>query len=291
MRYGAAPPVMSRGVEPDGGDAQPPAPPNPPGRWRRRAWLVLGTAGALAVAGVVWGLVHDSSKPSVSTADVGKIVDGKLGTAINDLKNQPDPGVPIFAQVRPSMVVVEDQTGGRSSDSGSLGSGVIINTQGQILTALHVVQDGGTITVTFADGSQSPATVETSDPDHDTAVLTAARPPGVIVPAVLGGGPRVGDAVFALGHPLGLVDSLTAGVVSGLDRAFPLPSGKTINGLIQFDAAVSPGNSGGPLLNRKGQVIGIVTGLANPSGNEDNVGIGFAVPIGSADRAAGAPAQ
>ena len=111
------------------------------------------------------------------------------------------------------------------------------------------------------------------------------------MPAVLGGGPRVGDDVYALGHPLGLVDSLTAGVVSGLDRAFPLPNGRTINGLIQFDAAVSPGNSGGPLLNRKGQVIGIVTGLANPSGNEDFVGIGFAVPIGSASRAAGAPAQ
>ena len=288
MRYGAAPTMVSGGVESDGGDGPPPAPPS---RGRRRAWLGLGVLLAVAAGVLVWLTVHDSSKPSVSKADVGKIVDGKVGTAANDLKNQPAPGVPVFSQVRPSLVVVQTQGAGRSRDSGALGSGVVINAQGHILTALHVVQGAGTVTVTFADGSDSPATVDSSDPDHDIAVLTTAHPPGVIVPAVLGGGPRVGDDVYALGHPLGLVDSLTAGVVSGLDRAFPLPNGRTINGLIQFDAAVSPGNSGGPLLNRKGQVIGIVTGLANPSGNEDFVGIGFAVPIGSASRAAGAPAQ
>jgi S1-C subfamily serine protease len=287
MLYGRTPTAVVGGVEPENDVV----PPSGPSRWRRRAWLILGVAGVLAVAALIWGVVHDSSKPSVSKADVGKIVDGKVGTAVNDLKNQPAPGVPVFSQLRPSIVVVQTQGPGKSSDSGSLGSGVIINTQGQILTALHVVQGAGSVTVSFADGSESPATVDSSDPEHDTAVLTAAQPPGVIVPAVLGGGVRVGDDVYALGHPLGLVDSLTAGVVSGLDRAFPLPNGKTINGLIQFDAAVSPGNSGGPLLNRKGQVIGIVTGLANPSGNEDFVGIGFAVPIGAAGRAAGAPQQ
>jgi len=287
MRYGGAPTAAVGGVEPEN-DVAP-----PPGLrlWRRRAWLTLGVVGVLAVAAIIWGLVHDSSKPSVSKADVGKIVDGKLGTAVNDLKNQPALGVPVFSQVRPSIVIVQTQGPGHSSDSGSLGSGVVVNTQGQILTALHVVQGASAVNVTFGDGSESPATVDSSDPDHDIAVLSAAHPPGVIVPAVLGGGARVGDDVFALGHPLGLVDSLTAGVVSGLDRAFPLPNGRTINGLIQFDAAVSPGNSGGPLLNRKGQVIGIVTGLANPSGNEDFVGIGFAVPIGTAGGAAGAPQQ
>jgi len=287
MRYGPPPTAVVADVEPEN-DAAAPTGPN---RGRRRAWVILGVAGALAVAALIWGVVHDSSKPSVSKADVGKIVDGKLGTAVNDLKNQPAPGVPIFSQLRPSLVVVQTQGPGKSSDSGSLGTGVVINTQGQILTALHVVQGAGAVTVTFADGSDSPATVDSTDPDHDIAVLTATHAPGVIVPAVLGGGARVGDDVYTLGHPLGLVDSLTAGVVSGLDRDFPLPNGRTIKGLIQFDAAVSPGNSGGPLLNRKGQVIGIVTGLANPSGNEDFVGIGFAVPIGSAGRAAGAPQQ
>ncbi|MBV9043136.1 MAG: trypsin-like peptidase domain-containing protein [Acidimicrobiia bacterium] len=285
MKYGGTPTAVLGGVEPEDGAA----PPDGPSR-RRRAWPILAAVGVVAVAALAWALVHDSSKPSVSKADVGKIADSKVGAAVNSLKNQPAAGVTIFNQVRPALVVIESDSIGRSKDT-ALGSGVIINTQGQILTALHVVQDAGSIKLTFGDGSQSAATVQSTDPDHDIAVLNAAQPPGVIVPAVLGGGVRVGDQTFALGHPLGLVDSLTAGIISGLDRSFPLPNGKTIDGLIQFDAPVSPGNSGGPLLNTKGQVIGIVTGLANPSGNEDNVGIGFAVPIGAAGRAAGAPPQ
>jgi S1-C subfamily serine protease len=111
------------------------------------------------------------------------------------------------------------------------------------------------------------------------------------VPAVLGGGAQIGDEAFAVGHPLGLVGSLSAGVVSGLNRTFPLQNGRTLTGMIQFDAAVNPGNSGGPLLNRNGQVIGIVTGLANPSGEDNFIGIGFAVPIGTAGGAAGAPGR
>src|SRR6516165_4023369 len=116
-------------------------------------------------------------------------------------------------------------------------------------------------------------------------------PPSMIVPAVLGGGVRVGDDVYAVGHPLGLVDSLTAGVVSGLNRSIPVPGGATLTGLIQFDAAVNPGNSGGPLLNRAGQVVGIVTALANPSQQGFFIGIGFAVPIGTAAGGAGGPEQ
>ena len=86
---------------------------------------------------------------------------------------------------------------------------------------------------------------------------------------MLGGGVQIGDEVFAIGHPLGLVDSLTAGVVSGLDRTFKVGNGRTLAGLIQFDAAVNPGNSGGPLVNSQGQVVGIVTGIANPAGVDD----------------------
>jgi S1-C subfamily serine protease len=289
MRYGGPPTEVSGDVEPETGAA--PQPPSEPSRrWRRRAVVILGVVGAIAVGALVWATVQNSSKPAVSKADVGKIADNKVGTAVNSLKNEPSPGVGIYSTVRPEVVVIESAGIGHSHDA-ALGSGVIINTQGQILTALHVVQDSGGITLTYADGSQSGATIQSSDPDHDIAVLNADKPPSVIVPAVLGGGVRVGDETFALGHPLGLVDSLTSGVISGLDRSFPLPNGHTINGLIQFDAAVSPGNSGGPLLNTKGQVVGIVTGLANPSGNEDFVGIGFAVPITAAGRAAGAPAQ
>ena len=97
--------------------------------------------------------------------------------------------------------------------------------------------------------------------------------------------------MFAVGHPLGLTQSLTAGVVSALGRSVKVGDNRSLDGLIQFDAAVNPGNSGGPLLNRDGQVVGIVTGLANPAQQSFFVGVGFAVPIATAGGAAGSPQQ
>ena len=144
-----------------------------------------------------------------------------------------------------------------------------------------MVEGATSIEVTFADGTTSAAQVVASTPDRDTAVLRPDQPPSVVVPAVLGGGVKVGDDTFSVGNPLGLADSMTAGVVSGLDRSIEREDGGgELSGLIQFDAAVNPGSSGGPLLNRQGQVVGIVTALANPSGQRFFVGIGFAVPIG-----------
>jgi S1-C subfamily serine protease len=173
-------------------------------------------------------------------------------------------------------------------ENGGLGTGVIINAEGAILTANHVVDGAKSIKVTFIDGSTSNATVISSEPDRDIAVLKADRNPEVVVPAVMGGGVRVGDEAFAIGHPLGLVDSMSSGVISGLNRSIPVGDDRTLDGLIQFDTAVNPGNSGGPLLNRAGQVVGIVTALANPSEQGVFIGIGFAVPIGAAAGAAGA---
>jgi S1-C subfamily serine protease len=148
------------------------------------------------------------------------------------------------------------------------------------------------VEVTFADGTEATAEVASEDPENDIAVLMADRPPEVIVPAVLGSSSalQVGDEAFAVGHPLGLTGSLSAGVISGLERAIPIGNGQTLRGLIQFDAAVNRGNSGGPLLNRDGQVIGIVTALANPSEQGYFIGIGFAVPIGTATGGAAGPA-
>ena len=166
---------------------------------------------------------------------------------------------------------------------------MIIDTQGDILTALHVVQGASQIKLTFFDGTTAAGSIKAADSADDIAVLAAAQLPRVVAPAVLGSSPQVGDQVFAVGNPLGLVASLSAGVVSGLDRTFTLGDGRTLSGMIQFDAAVNPGNSGGPLLNAEGQVIGIVTGLANPAGTDNFAGIGFAVPIATAGRAAGAP--
>ena len=252
-------------------------------------WVRVGVLVALVAAGV-WVGVRASSKSGLDSQQVGQIVDRRVKKAVNGVETAPAPGVDVFDQVQPELVIVQAQGSDGGKDSG-LGSGVVINDQGQVMTALHVITGAKTIRVTFADGTQSAASVASTDADHDVAVITPAQLPDVVVPAVLGGGAHVGDDIYAVGHPLGLVDSLTAGVVSGLNRSAPLAGGKTLSGLIQFDAAVNPGNSGGPLLNRKGQVIGIVTGLANPAGDADFVGIGFAVPIGTAGRAAGAPEQ
>ena len=141
------------------------------------------------------------------------------------------------------------------------------------------------ITVTFADGTHSRAQVIDQHPENDTALLAASQPPSPIVPAVLGNpnAMRVGDEAFAVGNPFGLYSSMSAGVISGFDQSFHPPSSTlTLRGLIQIDAAVNPGNSGGPLLNRDGEVIGIVEGIVNPTDEDFFVGIGFAVPIGAA---------
>lgn len=250
----------------------------------------MAAAVVLVVGALVVVDMRATSRPATSTADVNGVVDKKVAAAIKDLKSEPPASVTVYDAIRGPLVVIQ-ATGTGPGNRSSLGSGVIVNASGDILTSLHVVQDAGTIKVSFSDGTDSPATVKSSDPDHDIAVLTPAKLPEVVVPAVLGGGARIGDETFAVGHPLGLVGSLSAGVVSGLNRSFPLSNGKTLSGMIQFDAAVNPGNSGGPLLNRNGQVIGIVTGLANPAGDDDFIGIGFAVPIGTAGGAAGAPSR
>jgi S1-C subfamily serine protease len=168
---------------------------------------------------------------------------------------------------------------------------VIVNADGAVLTALHVVDGAGQIAVDFADGTRAAAQVTARQPEHDVAVLAVDRLPEVVVPAVLAGPPPVGDTVFAVGNPLGLRGSLTAGVVSATGRTINPPAGPALDGLIQFDAAVNPGNSGGPLLNRAGQVVGVVTALANPANQDFFVGVGFAVPIATAGGAAGGPQQ
>jgi S1-C subfamily serine protease len=235
--------------------------------------------------------LRPDSEPAPTAAEVNDMVDAKIGQAVTDLQAQPPASVAVYDTIRPPLVVVEsDRRAGVEGGSG-LGTGVVINAQGDILTSLHVVEGAAGIKVSFSDGTESPATVKSTDADHDIAVLAPARLPQVLVPAVLGGGAQVGQEAFVVGHPLGLVGSLSAGVISGLDRSFPLPNGRTVAGMIQFDAAVNPGNSGGPLLNRQGQVIGIVTALANPTGEDHFIGIGFAVPIGTAGGAAGAPAR
>lgn len=132
----------------------------------------------------------------------------------------------------------------------------------------------------------------TTQPEHDIAVVRAEQPPAALVPATLGNPAsiRQGSEAYALGSPFGLYGSVSAGVISGLNRSFTMrDSGRTLTGLIQIDAAVNPGNSGGALVDRDGRLIGIVTALVNPTSEDVFIGIGLAVPINVAGGAVGLP--
>jgi S1-C subfamily serine protease len=199
----------------------------------------------------------------------------------------------VYQVIRPSLILVqvERENEDEESDFG-LGSGVIVDNFGNILTNLHVIRGADKVMVTFADGMKSEAEVVMEMPEYDLAVLQAYDTPLFVVPAVLGNpnSMQVGDEAFVVGNPFGLYSSMSAGVISGFDRVFRVPERNIeIPGMIQFDAAANPGNSGGPLLNRNGHVIGIVTGLINPTDGNFFVGIGFAVPINIAVGGMGSP--
>jgi S1-C subfamily serine protease len=194
----------------------------------------------------------------------------------------------VYEVIQPSLILIETHSTGEND----LGSGVIIDDAGDILTSLHVVAHADDIQVTFADGTKTGATIAASVAQNDMALLTPDNLPAQIVPAVLGNPNtmRVGDEAFVVGNPFGLYSSMSAGVISGFDRSFqPATSPQVLRGLIQIDAAVNPGNSGGPLLNRDGEVIGIVTGIVNPTDQNVFIGIGFAEPITAAGGAFGSP--
>jgi S1-C subfamily serine protease len=249
---------------------------------------------AVVLAGVVIGGVflasRDAQRP-LDRAEAETIAAGVVEKAVEDLRGEPALSAVAYEQILPSIVAIETRRAAPNGRGEGLGTGVIVHPSGTILTAFHTVAGAKSVRVTFVDGTKARAAVTGSDPGNDTAVLAPARLPEVVVPAVLGGGVRIGDEAYAVGHPFGLVDSISAGVVSALGRTAKGNNGKRLRGLIQFDAAVNPGNSGGPLLNRAGQVVGIVTALVNPSRSGNFIGIGFAVPIATAGGAANAPAK
>ena len=195
----------------------------------------------------------------------------------------------IYSAVRPSVVEIDVSAHvsagrfGQQQQVQGTGSGVVIDKNGDILTNYHVIEGATSIDVVFDDGSSVSATVAGSDAAKDLAVIKVNPSARSLTPASLGDSSSVsiGESVLAIGNPFDLTGTLTEGIVSGLDRT-PQDSGSTLSGLFQTDAAVNPGNSGGPLLNARGEVIGINTLLENPTGQNVNVGIAFAIPINTA---------
>jgi S1-C subfamily serine protease len=160
----------------------------------------------------------------------------------------------------------------------SLGSGFVIDKTGHIVTNYHVVQGAKKINASFSNGASTKATIVGVDPSSDLAVLKVDASSRALTPLPLGNSDemRVGDPVVAIGNPFGLDRTVTAGIVSAIQRAITAPNGYTIDHVIQTDAAINHGNSGGPLLNRRGEVIGVNAQIE--SGTGGNVGVGFAIP-------------
>jgi S1-C subfamily serine protease len=257
-------------------------------RWKRRMKRVgrgvvkvlpyFGTAVATLAFILIYNAVFPPPRP-LNTNDVKNTINSVLASATPP----PAYSVGVYQVIRPSLILIQAKTkDANGKPENSLGSGVVIDDQGDILTSLHVVANSTDIQVTFADGTQSPATVANQTPEDDIAILQATNPPAQIFPAVLGNpnALQVGDEAYVVGNPFGLYSSMTAGVISGFNRSFqPENSSIKLTGLIQIDAAVNPGNSGGPLLNRFGQVVGVVAGIVNPTDQDVFIGIGLAVPL------------
>lgn len=252
-------------------------------RWRNPLLFAGGIAAALGAL-LLYGVFFPGPRPLTPQA-----VSTAVAEALAAATPAPATSALVYQAIHPSLILIETE---RPNDEGGLGSGVVVTAEGDILTSLHVVANADSITVTFADGTRSAAQVVAEQPENDIAVVRAAQLPQVLVPATLGnpGALNVGDEAYVVGNPFGLYSSMSAGVISGFNRTFqPDERAPKIEGLIQIDAAVNPGNSGGPLLNRYGQVVGIVTGIVNPTEQEVFIGIGFAVPINVAGGAAGLP--
>jgi putative serine protease PepD len=280
--------TLSRSDRPYGrfprADAPEPAPvPKPPRRLSLRERVVERVRGPLALVALLalsWLLV--------SAVQTGGLV------ALRAEQEQPTPeptpqlAAAVYQHVAPSVVQV---TARSASGEPSSGAGVIVDEMADILTSLHIIDGAVELKVMFNDGTTSEIEVVARLPDRDIAVLRALSPPAQFQPATLGnpGSLSIGDPAFVIGHPFGLHGSLSTGVISGLDRSMTAPGlSRPITGLIQFDAAVNAGSSGGPLVDQRGDVVGIVTGLVNPAGKVFS-GVGFAVTIDSASAGLGIP--
>ncbi len=254
----------------------------------------------VVLTGIVGGLIGAGA---VQTFDSGgedsvAVVPAPTSAASSNGESMPATSLPsdcltaadVYERVRPAVVEITSTLGTNGPfgpQAEGTGSGIIIDTDGHILTNYHVVQDARSIEVRFEDGSTASAEVVGSDPTNDLAVVQMDTSGLELTAAKLGDSDalQVGDPVLAIGNPFNLEGTLTQGIVSAIDRTYSTSANtRPIREMIQTDAAVNPGNSGGPLLNCRGEVIGINTLLENPTGDNVNVGVAFAVAINTATR-------
>lgn len=253
-------------------------------RVQRRALAVLGLLALLvgAAGGVVGRLTVDGASRLTEPG-------ARLSTVTESKERPPGSVADIAARTVPAVVSLEVRVG----DEAGTGSGIVIQSDGYVLTNNHVVAPaaagaGSRLDAVFADGTRAPARIVGRDPKTDLAVVKVDVANPVVAAIGSSAGLAVGDAVIAIGSPLGLVGTVTQGIVSALDRPVRLDAGDSdaVIDAIQTDAAINPGNSGGPLVDSTGAVIGINTAIRSigaTSGNEGgSIGLGFAIPIDTA---------
>jgi S1-C subfamily serine protease len=270
--------------------ADQPLPRHPSWRWWIGGIVLAVAAGILgAWGGARWSTVA----PRLTQEDIDAAVLHTLQT-----QNLPSRSARAAAVIAPSVVLVrgyrevaKGKDKEESETDNGVGTGVVVKDDGTIMTNLHVVAGSSRLEVTFMDGTKSPAVVVGVRPENDLAIIKPQKIPDDLTPAVLAGSGDLqpGDDVVAVGFPFGIGPSVSSGVVSGLGREFQVSKDQMMRGLIQFDAAANPGNSGGPLVNMAGEVVGIVTAILNPTRARTFIGIGFATTIESAGVAVGIP--
>ena len=241
----------------------------------------------LVLAAVVGWLLYQTWQPTLHDPQaVSRPV-----TARGDLAGDEQNTIDIFRSAAPSVVYITSIAVRRNLFSLNVyeipqgtGSGFIWDRQGRIVTNFHVISDASRLEVTLADHSTWKASLVGAAPDRDLAVLQITAPASKLQPIAVGESNNllVGQKVFAIGNPFGLDQTLTTGIVSALGREITAVTGRTIHDVIQTDAAINPGNSGAPLLDSAGRLIGVNTAIYSPSGASS--GIGFAVPVGEVNR-------
>ncbi len=261
----------------------------PPTRPSRRTGPIAGALVAALAVGAVGGYALTRDDGGSPTETVVRTVQPRTVTTTVQAASASNSSATDGTRT-PAEIYKLDAPGvvdilARGSESAAEGTGFVIDRDGRILTNEHVIDGAGQITISFADGKQAKATVLGSDPSNDLALLKVNVPAAVLHPIALGSSAKVvpGDPVVAIGNPFGYTRSVSAGIVSALNRDIEAPNHFTITGAIQTDAAINHGNSGGPLLDGQGRVIGITAQIAD-SGVDANVGVGFAVPIDAATR-------